>query len=208
MSYQGSISSIKPAPLFQKIEGDVSWIIQIQCRLVSDILEESSELSQEVQAHIIRWFLNPDIGSPFDRKTKAFRNIIPKTWIIPCMRWLWYDGIIGLFEDEIIGHAFFQKHKKETGYELHLFSIAVPEELHRRWIGTKIGQIFVESGRKQENISRLRMGWGWDEKVKAIFTKIEKQSAERGISTDPDFFITFIDGTARLVDATIQPVKK
>lgn len=192
-------------PLFEKLESDVSWFIQIQCVTVIDILEQNNDLAEKVKIHIIRWFLNPDIGSPFDRKTKAFRNIIPKTWIIPCMRWLWYDGIIGLFKNEMIGHAFFQKHKKEIGYELHLFSIAVPEELHRRWIGTKIGQSFVESGRKQENISRLRMGWGWDEKVKAIFTKIEKQSAERGISTDPDFFISFNDRITREVDNTISP---
>ena len=192
--------------LFEKIQRDTTWVIHIHCCAVSDILRKSDDISEKTRAHIIRWFLHPDIWSPFDRKTRLFRNRIPKKCIIPLMQWLWYDGLIALCEEEIIWHAFIQKHKKKTGDELHLFSIAVATELQRRGIGTKIGQTFVEFGRDpQKHITRLRMWGGGDDTVKAIFRKIESESDERAISTSSDFFITFNDRVVRLVDTAIPP---
>ncbi len=193
---------------FLRIKTTIPNTIAISHVRVGEILgknkDQKNEITEAVRSHIIRWFLNPDPGSPFDKKTKYWRNLIPQSIIVRLMLWKWYDGIITLFDWHIIGHAFFQAHKKKTGNELHLFSIAVADELRRRWIGTAIAQTFIEHGRSLSNISRLRMWGGGDENVRAIFDKVGWMQGKIWITTDDNYFIWFTDRNERKVESVFN----
>lgn len=212
-------TSIETPLLFNKIEGDISWRIQVTCTLISDILKTDDKRAENVRRHIINWFFNPDKGSKFRKNTRLIRWWLKwtkktRSKIIPLMLRRWYNGIIAFHSEDIIGHTFFQAHKGNS--ELHLFSIAVAEELHKRRLGTFIGQTFLEHGRAESNVTRVRISSGWDPKInkeaydwiRAIFKNISQRAWELGIETDDQFFVNFLDRNPRELSGIIEPRKE
>ena len=200
--------AVTSTPLFERIEDVTSEAIEIRCQTVSEILGKQNLVAMSARAHIVRWFLNPDKWSPFDKKTRLIRKLIPHKYIIPLMQRLGYDGIIALWNQRIIWHAFFQKHTRQTRDELHLFSVAVAEELRWRWIGTMISQTLIEFGRKPERkIEKMRIWGGGDPTVKTIFQKVSSRAQALWIRTDDDYFVYFLDRTERPISGIIGPRK-
>lgn len=181
------VASATPAPAVRwlaELCGVATPGIGLPC-LFTELLREKKHAGK-AQSYLSWWIQHADEGSAFAAVLKSLADT-PDEALIEILQQRRYDGLCYLFEDEIVGHVFFQKHDTE----ICAFSAAVSPQFRGGRLWVSISLDFVAYAARVPAIRRASVGTGRNPVARHLIKLIARHATALGWRAMQDGWIEF-----------------